>query len=301
MLDPTRDADPHRCRLDQRRSSPTRLATIKTVPRPGRPRAPGRAARAGRATAITGDRARMSSAASAEYHEFAPRARCAADRSHRRRVRGTRRTVTSPCSANESNRALLVSTPCERGLRPRCSPRRRRCRTRRSARPTTPRSGSPLPGTPISRSCSPKACTATGSEQGSPRSPTAGRRARAARPGRDRCSRGRAPRRLGPPDRPDRELPPARSLYVDAMADTLEHTQDRRARALAPLGEWARNRHQGRCRPPARRGSRCRHRGGRGAWACSEAEIVTLWQPPVDDDEVLALGRAATRVTDERT
>ena len=33
----------------------------------------------------------------------------------------------------------------------------------------------------------------------------------------------------------------------------------------------------------------------------SDAEIVTLWQPPVDDDEVLALGRVATRVTDERT
>jgi hypothetical protein len=106
-------------------------------------------------------------------------------------------------------------------------------------------------------------------------------------------------RRLGPPDRPARELPPARSTYVDAMADTLERTRDR-ARALAPLGEWARHRIKVGAGLPTD-ADRDAVTAAARRLGMSEAEIVTLWQPPVDDDEVLALGRVVTRVTDERT
>ena len=47
-------------------------------------------------------------------------------------------------------------------------------------------------------------------------------------------SRGR---RFGPPDRPARELPPARAEYVRALSITLERTRDR-AGALAPVQHW---------------------------------------------------------------
>ena len=228
-----------------------------------------------------------------DYHEFAP------ELGDLRTVRtdgvfmraGTVTTVL----ASQSEPCALVVDACEPGsvlLLAEATP----LQNAASAKPTTaPRS--PVPD-PISRWCSPKACVATGNARASPRSPTAGRPDSCARAGRDPVRMVRACR-LGPPDRPDRELPPARSLYVDAMADTLEHTQDR-ARALAPLGEWARNRIKvGAGLPPdADRdavSAAARHMG------LSEAEIVTLWQPPVDDDEVLALGRVATRVTDERT
>jgi hypothetical protein len=106
-------------------------------------------------------------------------------------------------------------------------------------------------------------------------------------------------RRLGPPDRPARELPPARSAYVDAMADTLSRTTDPE-RALAPLGDWAR--------------AQIRRRSGLDAGASHDevaaaarrlglgVEVVaTLWRPPANDSEVLALGRVVARVADERT
>jgi Domain of unknown function (DUF4350) len=106
-------------------------------------------------------------------------------------------------------------------------------------------------------------------------------------------------RRLGPPDRPARELPPARSVYVDAMADTLLQTPDR-PRALAPLGDWARERvrqHAG-LSPEA---SREEVSAAARQLGLSDEEIATLWRPPGNDDEILALGRVVTRVTDERT
>jgi hypothetical protein len=105
-------------------------------------------------------------------------------------------------------------------------------------------------------------------------------------------------RRLGPPDRPARDLPPARSVYVDAMARTLAATSDSVA-ALAPLGAWARD--------------RIRQRAGLAADADREAvetaahelglgddERESLWRPPRSREDVLALGRVVARLTDER-
>jgi hypothetical protein len=106
-------------------------------------------------------------------------------------------------------------------------------------------------------------------------------------------------RRLGPPDRPARELPPPRSVYVDAMADTLLRTSDR-PRALAPLGDWARERvrqHAG----LASDASREQVTAAARQLGLDGDEIETLWRPPANDDEILALGRVVTRVTDERT
>src|SRR4029079_2776927 len=46
-------------------------------------------------------------------------------------------------------------------------------------------------------------------------------------------------RRLGPPDRPARDLPPPRADELRALAVSLERARDP-GRALAPLQEWAR-------------------------------------------------------------
>ena len=48
-------------------------------------------------------------------------------------------------------------------------------------------------------------------------------------------------RRLGPPDRLGRDLPPARATYIAALGSTLERTGEP-TRALAPLGNWVRDR-----------------------------------------------------------
>ena len=51
-----------------------------------------------------------------------------------------------------------------------------------------------------------------------------------------------------------------------------------------------------------RRGRDAVDRGRATAWVSTDAEIAALWHPPVDDDEVLALGRVVDRAaTDERT
>ncbi|MGH8978700.1 MAG: DUF4350 domain-containing protein [Acidimicrobiia bacterium] len=106
-------------------------------------------------------------------------------------------------------------------------------------------------------------------------------------------------RRLGPPDQPDRVLPPARSAYVDAMAGTLEQASDSAA-ALAPLGAWCRDRikQQSGLAPDADRDAvdAAARRIG-----LTEAEIAALWRPPSSREDVIALGCVVARVTDERT
>ena len=87
---------------------------------------------------------------------------------------------------------------------------------------------------------------------------------------------GRA-RRLGPPDRPHRPLPPARAEYVDALAAALEHTRDPAA-ALAELASITRD------------------RADRESIVLDGADRVALATPPNDNSEVRALGRVAARV-----
>lgn len=87
---------------------------------------------------------------------------------------------------------------------------------------------------------------------------------------------GRA-RRLGPPDRPHRPLPPARAEYVDALAAALEHTRDPAA-ALAELASITRD------------------RADRESIVLDDADRVALATPPNDNSEVRALGRVAARV-----
>lgn len=106
-------------------------------------------------------------------------------------------------------------------------------------------------------------------------------------------------RRLGPPDRPTRTLPPARSEYVDAMASTLERTSDSVA-ALAPLGAWSRERIKEHAGLPVDADRTTIDTAAR-QMGLTDDEIVALWRPPASTDDVLALGRVVARVTDERT
>ena len=106
-------------------------------------------------------------------------------------------------------------------------------------------------------------------------------------------------RRLGPPDRPTRTLPPARSDYVDAMASTLERTSDSVA-ALAPLGAWSRERIKQHAGLPVD-ADRATIETAARQMGLTDDEIVALWHPPASTDDVLALGRVVARVTDERT
>jgi hypothetical protein len=106
-------------------------------------------------------------------------------------------------------------------------------------------------------------------------------------------------RRLGPPDRPARELPPARSAYVDALAETLARTADHE-RSVAPLGDWAREqvRRRSGLQPDA---SRADFDAAARALGLDDAQIATLWHPPASDAELLTLGSVVARVAHERT
>jgi hypothetical protein len=101
-------------------------------------------------------------------------------------------------------------------------------------------------------------------------------------------------RRLGPPDRPARQLPPPRADYVDALSLTLERTRNP-AQSFAPLQAWARNRVSTRAAIPATATdddvAHAAH-----ALGYPDDEISALIHPLSDDESVLALGRLVARV-----
>jgi hypothetical protein len=107
-------------------------------------------------------------------------------------------------------------------------------------------------------------------------------------------------RRFGPPDRPARDLPPARAEYVRALAVTLERARDPGA-ALAPLQQWARLHI---ARRAHLRSDASPEEIDRAAITLgfSEAERAAIWYPPTDDNTALALGQLVSRLSqDERS
>jgi len=105
-------------------------------------------------------------------------------------------------------------------------------------------------------------------------------------------------RRLGPPERDRRALPPPRRAYVDAMAATLARTRSPGA-AAGPVQAAARERVAARGalgpEPDADAVDRAAARFG-----LSEAERNALRGPVRDDDELLAAGRALARMEEGR-
>jgi Domain of unknown function (DUF4350) len=104
-------------------------------------------------------------------------------------------------------------------------------------------------------------------------------------------------RRLGPPDRGARELPPARGEYVRALAVTLERTRDP-GTALAPMQQWARSHI---ARRAHLRSDASPEEIDRAAilLGCSESERAAMWYPTTDDNTALALGRLVSRLSHE--
>ncbi|MDQ1509323.1 MAG: hypothetical protein QOG50_1167 [Actinomycetota bacterium] len=102
-------------------------------------------------------------------------------------------------------------------------------------------------------------------------------------------------RRLGPPDRPARDLPPPRTEYVRALAVSLERARDPGA-ALAPLQQWARLQIAQRAHL---RSDASPEEIDRAAIVLgfSEAERASIWYPPTDDNTALALGQLVSRLS----
>jgi hypothetical protein len=96
-------------------------------------------------------------------------------------------------------------------------------------------------------------------------------------------------RRLAPPERSERALPPARTAYVTALASRLAHVSDRDA-ALAPLRRELERRLDVPADEPERR-ARALERFG-----VPDGDRPFLLEPVTSAAGELALGRAAARV-----
>ena len=102
-------------------------------------------------------------------------------------------------------------------------------------------------------------------------------------------------RRFGGPDRPARDLPPARAEYVRALAVSLERTHDPE-HALAPMQQWARGRIAQAAHLTPGASPELIDRAAI-ALGCDEAERSAVWYPTTDDDAALALGRLVARLS----
>jgi hypothetical protein len=102
-------------------------------------------------------------------------------------------------------------------------------------------------------------------------------------------------RRFGGPDRPARDLPPARAEYVRALAVSLERTHDPE-HALAPMQQWARDRIAQAAHLASDASPELLDRAAI-ALGCDEAERSAVWYPATDDDAALALGRLVARLS----
>jgi hypothetical protein len=102
-------------------------------------------------------------------------------------------------------------------------------------------------------------------------------------------------RRFGPPNVDARDLPPARSEYVEALSTTLERTHQPAA-AMASTQAYARDRIAARTALGAEPNPEQIVAAAR-VLGCTDEEIAALSTPVVDDAHVLALGRAVARVT----
>jgi hypothetical protein len=102
-------------------------------------------------------------------------------------------------------------------------------------------------------------------------------------------------RRFGGPDRPARDLPPARAEYVRALAVSLERTHDPE-HALAPMQQWARGRiaQAAHLIPDASPEAIDRAAIMLGF---DETERSAAWYPTTDDEAALALGRLVARLS----
>jgi hypothetical protein len=103
-----------------------------------------------------------------------------------------------------------------------------------------------------------------------------------------------AGRRFGPPQDDERELPPPRRAYVDAVAATLAKTKQPEA-ALAPLRAAARERlrHRVALAPDA---TEAEFRQAAVNLGLSAGEVAVLFGPIANDDDAELLGRAMARL-----
>jgi hypothetical protein len=105
-------------------------------------------------------------------------------------------------------------------------------------------------------------------------------------------------RRIGPPEDEERELPPARAEYLDALSGALVRTR-RPADVAAPLRDAARARLASRAGLPAdARDEDLRKAAER--FELPEDEIRALLEAPADRDAALAVGRAHARLEASR-